>query len=75
MDLKTLKDLEHQQYGSYMMYAKIEELRQEAIEHLKHINLDCPCPPEETKAIDSVRDWITWFFNITEEEIKNAKAI
>ena len=81
MDLKTLKDFDVEPccHGITQF-----DLKQEAIKHYfliqKEIDGEGKIPVDELsnnriQSFKGKQNWIKWFFNITEEEIKNAKAI
>ena len=61
MKLKTLKDFNIDSVGEHT----IEEVRQEAIKWIKS-----DLEKEYKQGAQSVRHWIIWFFDITEEELR-----
>ena len=85
-DLKTLKDMEYSNYEqSHNKTIYIDDLKQEAIKWIKHIDFRCSYNHvieldhmnltdeeiEETKMCsEEVICWIINFFNITKEDLK-----
>lgn len=65
MKLKTLKDIEWKLSREYLPLNFKQDLRQEAIKWIKS-----DLEKEYKEEAQSVRHWIIWFFNITEEELK-----
>jgi hypothetical protein len=72
-ELKTLKDLTDEGYGSVILYCK-QELKQEAIKWVKERKF-LPVPkgvePHVYHAyMHGEREFIKHFFNLTEEDLK-----
>lgn len=78
MKLKTLKDLEkeHEKYTYEDSLVTGDELRQEAIKHYKdlrdYVNKrhGAHAYSLTTRQMAGAMDWIKYFFNISEEELK-----
>ena len=77
--LKTLRDMQlvwvtdeagtgagHYQRSPVGIFATIDELRIEAIKHIKDLEIETPFPTIEHSA---KIEWIKHFFNITDEEL------
>ena len=75
MKLKTLKDLDWMTYGNSGKLVKIKELKQLAIKWIKEIDM-LLLKEKKQKVIFGLlatRQWITQFFNITEEDLNENK--
>ena len=64
MKLKTLKDIIHKETKEHHEFLDVKELKQEAIKWVKSIG----------NGISKyyLKEWIKEFFNITEEDLKEA---
>lgn len=85
MKLKTLKDLNCDCSNQFCDLIPVDKLRQEAIKHIKELtkegynrtpNITITGKTGEvmkglvTSESSMVADWIKWFFNITEDDLK-----
>lgn len=53
-----------------ILIAKSEELRQEAIKHIKALNMFCGDDPHGPVYVTAQIEWIKCFFNISEADLK-----
>ncbi len=79
--MKTLKDISgNAQSGYPRMWAKRDELREEAIKWIKELSKELEKPniypldsrKEKITGVCATIEWITIFFNITEEDLNTS---